>query len=130
MMPHRDETVARVLSLTMDRRISRRGVLRRAAALGVSVPLTGALLATQGQLRPAFAQEGSPAAAPPSGDPIKIGASISTTGSNGRTGLYQKEAYELWMNQKNAAGGVLGRPVEMVIYDDQSDPATGARLYE
>jgi len=129
-MPHRDETVSRLLSLSMDRRISRRGVLRRAAALGASVPLTGALMATHGRMRPAFAQEGSPAAAPPSGDPIKIGASISTTGSNGRTGLYQKEAYELWMNQKNAAGGVLGRPVEMVIYDDQSDPTTGARLYE
>ena len=55
---------------------------------------------------------------------------VSTTGSNGRTGLYQQEAYLLWEEQKNAAGGLLGRPVRMVLYDDQSDPATGARLYE
>ncbi|MDP9363342.1 MAG: amino acid ABC transporter substrate-binding protein, partial [Chloroflexota bacterium] len=93
------------------------------AALGA-----GALLLAAGR-SVAFAQEGSPAAAP-SGEPIRIGASVSTTGSNGRTGLYQKEAYELWQEQKNAAGGLLGRPVEMVIYDDQSDPSTGARLYE
>ena len=66
----------------------------------------------------------------PSGEPITIGAAVSTTGSNGRTGLYQQEAYLLWEEQKNAAGGLLGRPVRMVLYDDQSDPATGARLYE
>jgi branched-chain amino acid transport system substrate-binding protein len=74
-----------------------------------------------------LAQDG---ATPPAGEPLKIGAAVSTTGSNGRTGLYQKEAYELWRDQTNAAGGLLGRPVEMVIYDDQSDPTTGARLYE
>src|SRR5690606_6992478 len=62
--------------------------------------------------------------------PIRIGASVSTTGTNGRTGLYQQEAYRLWEAQKNASGGLLGRPVEMVLYDDQSDPTTGARLYE
>jgi branched-chain amino acid transport system substrate-binding protein len=72
----------------------------------------------------------SPVAAAPTGDPILIGAAVSTTGSNGRTGLYQQEAYQLWEEQKNASGGLLGRPVQMVIYDDQSDPATGARLYE
>jgi len=103
---------------------SRRRLLRDAAVLGVA----GATLS--GTRRTSAARQGTPAAAPPSGDPIKIGASVSTTGSNGRTGLYQKEAYELWQEQKNAAGGLLGRPVEMVIYDDQSDPATGARLYE
>ena len=106
---------------------SRRAILRRAAALGVSGPLAGVLLAA-GRQRTAFAQ-GTPGAAP-SGDPIRIGAAVSTTGSNGRTGLYQQEAYLLWEAQKNANGGLLGRPVEMVIQDDQSDPTTGARLYE
>jgi branched-chain amino acid transport system substrate-binding protein len=72
----------------------------------------------------------TPVAAAPTGDPIRIGASVSTTGTNGRTGLYQQEAYLLWESQKNASGGLLGRPVEMVLYDDQSDPTTGARLYE
>ena len=106
--------------------LSRREVLRRASALGLSGPVIAAIFA--GQHQSAIAQ-GTPAA-PPTGEPIKIGAAVSTTGSNGRTGLYQQEAYLLWEEQKNTAGGVLGRPVQMVIYDDQSDPATGARLYE
>jgi len=109
-------------------RYSRRELMRRAAALGVSVPTLTALLAAEAR---AQATPGaSPTAASPEGDPIRIGASVSTTGTNGRTGLYQQEAYLLWEAQKNAAGGLLGRPVEMVIYDDQSDPTTGSRLYE
>ena len=109
-------------------RYSRRELMRRAAALGVSVPTLTALLAAEAR---AQATPGaSPTAASPEGDPIRIGASVSTTGTNGRTGLYQQEAYLLWEAQKNASGGLLGRPVEMVIYDDQSDPTTGSRLYE
>lgn len=107
-----------------SRLLNRRQVLGRGAALGAAIPLAGSLGASR-----AFAQA-TPAGSPPSGDPIRIGASISTTGSNGRTGLYQQEAYKLWESQKNAVGGLLGRPVEMVLYDDQSDPTTGARLYE
>jgi branched-chain amino acid transport system substrate-binding protein len=108
--------------------LSRRELVRRAAALGVSVPAMSALLAAEARAQGTSAA--SPAAAPPEGEPIRIGASVSTTGTNGRTGLYQQEAYYLWEAQKNASGGLLGRPVEMVIYDDQSDPTTGARLYE
>jgi branched-chain amino acid transport system substrate-binding protein len=106
--------------------MNRRSVLKRASALGIGA---GAL----GANRHVFAQGtpgASPVAAAPEGDPIRIGASVSTTGTNGRTGLYQQEAYQLWEAQKNASGGLLGRPVEMVLYDDQSDPTTGARLYE
>ncbi|CAN5837987.1 amino acid ABC transporter substrate-binding protein [soil metagenome] len=103
---------------------NRRDLVRRAAALGISVPTLVALLGTGANA------QGTPVGDPPEGDPILIGASVSTTGSNGRTGLYQQEAYLLWEAQKNASGGLLGRPVEMVIYDDQSDPTTGSRLYE
>jgi branched-chain amino acid transport system substrate-binding protein len=108
--------------------LTRRDLVRRAAAVGASVPALTALMAGEAgaQATPAPA---SPAP-PPEGEPIRIGASVSTTGSNGRTGLYQQEAYYLWESQKNASGGLLGRPVEMVIYDDQSDPTTGSRLYE
>ena len=62
--------------------------------------------------------------------PVVIGASVSTTGSNGRIGLYQSEAYQLWEEQVNQRGGLLGRPVKVLIYDDASDPTTGAKLYE
>jgi branched-chain amino acid transport system substrate-binding protein len=107
--------------------------MRNVAALGAGLSIAGLSRSVSAQdASPATSPVagGSPAAAAPTGDPILIGAAVSTTGSNGRTGLYQQEAYQLWESQKNASGGVLGRPVQMVIYDDQSDPATGARLYE
>lgn len=107
------------------RQFDRRQLVRAAAAVGMSVPAFAAMMA-----RDTLAQGGTPAVAPPSGDTIRIGSSISSSGSNARTGQYQLEAYKLWEAQKNAAGGLLGRPVEMVIYDDQSDPSTGSRLYE
>ncbi|MGI8424888.1 MAG: amino acid ABC transporter substrate-binding protein [Chloroflexota bacterium] len=62
--------------------------------------------------------------------PLHIGASVSGTGSNGNIGRYQKEAYELWAEQVNLKGGVLGRQVRMTILDDASDPTTGTKLYE
>ena len=55
---------------------------------------------------------------------------MSTTGSNGNIGKYQVEAYQLWEEQVNARGGLLGRPVKMTILDDASDPTTGQKLYE
>ncbi len=129
-MRNRNDGLSRLVDKTLTARRSRREVVRRAAALGVSAPLFAAGLTSQRQGEAIAAQDATPAAAAPSGEPILIGAAVSTTGSNGRTGLYQQEAYLLWEEQKNAAGGLLGRPVRMVIYDDQSDPATGARLYE
>ena len=119
----RSDSVSRLMTESLAGQLSRREVLRRATALGLSAPLVAMIVGVQSQS--AFAQ-GTPAA-PPTGEPIKIGAAVSTTGSNGRTGLYQQEAYQLWEEQKNTAGGVLGRPVQMIIYDDQSDPATGDR---
>jgi branched-chain amino acid transport system substrate-binding protein len=62
--------------------------------------------------------------------PIKIGASISMTGTYAKPGLYQKEGYELCVQEANDKGGLLGRKIDLVVYDDQSTPTTGQRLYE
>ncbi len=62
--------------------------------------------------------------------PIKIGASLSLTGTYAKLGSYQKEGYELCTQEANDKGGVLGRKIEFVVYDDQSTPTTGQRLYE
>jgi branched-chain amino acid transport system substrate-binding protein len=128
-MRYRNDGPSRLVAEALAGRRSRREVVQRAAALGLGAPLGAAALMHQRQVAAGAAQNATPVAAP-SGEPITIGAAVSTTGSNGRTGLYQQEAYLLWEEQKNAAGGLLGRPVRMVLYDDQSDPATGARLYE
>jgi branched-chain amino acid transport system substrate-binding protein len=70
------------------------------------------------------------AAPAPAQAPLKIGASLSLTGTYAKPGTYQKEGYELCAEEANARGGVLGRKVEFVFYDDQSQPPTGVRLYE
>ena len=62
--------------------------------------------------------------------PIRIGASLSLTGTYAKLGKYQHEGYQLCQKDLNAQGGLLGRKVEFVVYDDQSMPPTGVRLYE
>jgi branched-chain amino acid transport system substrate-binding protein len=56
-----------------------------------------------------------------SGDPIRIGASLPLTGDFAEPGEAARKGYEVWMEEINKAGGLLDRPVEMVIKDDQSD---------
>lgn len=62
--------------------------------------------------------------------PIRIGASLSITGVYSAQGGYQREGYLLCQRHVNAQGGVLGRPIEFVIYDDRSDEKTVVGLYE
>jgi branched-chain amino acid transport system substrate-binding protein len=64
------------------------------------------------------------------GEPIKIGASLPLTGDFSEPGSAAKLGYELWVEQVNNAGGVLGRPVELTIYDNASDPDTAVADYE
>ncbi len=79
-------------------------------------------------------QTGTPPASQPAqqqqAGPLRIGASISLTGAYSRTGKELLNGYQLWAEQANVRGGVMGRRVEFVTYDDTSDPETGARLFE
>ena len=61
---------------------------------------------------------------------IRIGASVSMTGAYAKPGLYFREGYMLCQKHVSEQGGLLGRKIEFVIYDDRSEPATGVRLYE
>ena len=63
--------------------------------------------------------------------PIRVGVSLSLTGKQYSVqGGYGREGYLLCQKHVNAQGGVLGRPVQFVIYDDASDEKTAAQLYE
>jgi branched-chain amino acid transport system substrate-binding protein len=62
--------------------------------------------------------------------PIRIGASLSLTGTYAKLGKNQHEGYQLCIKDLNARGGLLGRKTDLVVYDDQSLPATAVRLYE
>jgi branched-chain amino acid transport system substrate-binding protein len=62
-------------------------------------------------------------------EPIKIGFSMELTGPFavvGKTGLL---AFKIWEEEINAEGGILGRPVKLVYYDDQSNPANVPGIY-
>jgi branched-chain amino acid transport system substrate-binding protein len=69
--------------------------------------------------------------APPvdAADPIKIGFSMPLTGGLSGGGKSVVLAFEIWKEDVNAKGGLLGRPVELVYYDDQTNPAQVPGIY-
>jgi branched-chain amino acid transport system substrate-binding protein len=77
---------------------------------------------------------GSLAAAPglvsaQSGEPIKIGFSMALTGPLAPNGKQALLGAKIWEEEINAKGGLLGRKVELVNYDDQSNPANVPGIY-
>src|SRR6266480_4343640 len=56
-------------------------------------------------------------------DPMKVGVSLALTGGVAANGKQILMALEFWRDDINAKGGLLGRPVELVYYDDQSNPS-------
>jgi branched-chain amino acid transport system substrate-binding protein len=62
-------------------------------------------------------------------DPIKVGFSMALTGAVAPNGKQNLLALEIWRDDVNARGGLLGRPVELVYYDDQSNPNNVPGIY-
>lgn len=62
--------------------------------------------------------------------PIKIGVSLGLTGFYAPDSDMQGKAYRLWAQHLNDRGGLLGRPVELVIRDDRGDSELARRIYE
>ena len=91
----------------------RRQLLR--AAGGLACALTLSTLATH-----ALAQ---------SGPPIRIGFSIAQTGPLSAAGKSGLLALQIWRDDVNARGGLLGRQVELVVYDDQGNPSLTPGIY-
>ena len=92
-------------AVRLDRRQAMLG-LGAATALGASYPL--------------FAQTG----------PIKVGGSLAITGPLSATALVHKLTGEIYLEELNKRGGLLGRKVEWVLKDDQSKPDVARTLYE
>ncbi len=87
---------------------------RRSVVASLAATLLSALLART----PAGAAE-----------PIKVGFSMALTGAVAQNGKQLIIALELWRDDVNAHGGLLGRPVQLVYYDDQSNPANVPNIY-
>lgn len=62
--------------------------------------------------------------------PIKLGLAITQTGPYSPPALFELRGYELAVEQINKAGGLIGRQVEIVKYDDQGNPSTAVQLYQ
>src|SRR4029079_6341660 len=63
------------------------------------------------------------------GNPIKIGMSLALTGAGAAPSKVINTALDIWRDDVNSKGGLLGRQVELVIYDDQSTPANVPGIY-
>ncbi|OFW60609.1 MAG: hypothetical protein A2133_12020 [Actinobacteria bacterium RBG_16_64_13] len=64
----------------------------------------------------------STSVAQPTGEPVVIGAIVAATGPGAALGEQERNVLQMMETQINNAGGVLGRPVKIVIEDDKSDP--------
>src|SRR2546423_14778925 len=62
-------------------------------------------------------------------DPIKIGFSMPLTGGLASNGKAILAAYQMWEEDINAKGGLLGRPGKLIYYDDQSNPSLVPAIY-
>jgi branched-chain amino acid transport system substrate-binding protein len=62
-------------------------------------------------------------------EPIKIGFSVSLTGGLASSGKAHLLSKQIWTEEVNARGGVLGRPVKLVYYDDQTNASTVPGIY-
>jgi len=87
--------------------ITRRSLIATAAAVSAAWPLRRANAA----------------------DPIKVGFSMALTGGVASIGKQVLVALQIWRDDVNAKGGLLGRPIELVYYDDQSSPSNVPPIY-
>ncbi|HEX2216966.1 MAG TPA: amino acid ABC transporter substrate-binding protein, partial [Xanthobacteraceae bacterium] len=93
-------------------RITRRGALIGGTALALGTSALPRISVGQG-----------------GGNPIKIGYSMSQTGGLGPNGQSALLAQKIWEEQINKKGGLLGRPVQLISYDDQTNPSTVPGIY-
>jgi len=61
--------------------------------------------------------------------PVKVGMSMPQTGALGAAGKAALVALRMWVDDVNAKGGLLGRKVEFIVYDDQTNPALTPAIY-
>src|SRR6186713_121753 len=62
-------------------------------------------------------------------EPIKIGFSMALTGPLAPNGKQALLGAKIWEEEVNRKGGLIGRPVKLVYYDDQSNPSTVPGIY-
>lgn len=105
-------SVSNLIHEATSGRLSRREILRRGAALGVSAPMISAMLTVTAR---------TGVAAAPSGDPVVIGSPYNLTGGLASIDVPGRDGGLLAAKELNAKNGILGRPVKLQVYDGKSD---------
>lgn len=111
----------------------RRILSRRALGAGcVAVALVMGAVACSSGGEAAAGSTGTSGAASAAGSkrPLVIGISLSLTGDFGDTGKAAERGYELWADQVNKSGGILGRQVQLKIVDDTSSATQVVTNYQ
>ncbi len=103
----------------MKPRVAKRLMAIWATATVVSVLLTAC---------DSFLPAAGPTPVPKSAEPIKIALIGPQTGTNAVLGAWQKKGYELVIDEKNAAGGIQGRTITLLVEDDEADPTKAVNL--
>jgi branched-chain amino acid transport system substrate-binding protein len=73
--------------------------------------------------------DASTTASTTAGHPITVGISLPLTGQFSADGIATEHGYQLWQSDVNANGGLLGRPVQLKIVNDNSNPNTVTKDY-
>lgn len=100
-----------------ERVIPRREFVRRAALLGLSLPAAAALFA-------ACSEEKEATTGATRGEPVKMGVLVPLTGVVGILGPPMQNNAQLAADDLKDAGGILGRPIDLIVEDTASDPDT------
>ena len=104
-------------------KVSRRGALQTAGVLaGAAATGAAGSLLPGALIKPALAQAG--------GTPIKIGFQVHRTGIGAGYGRWYERTTAAAVKLINETGGIAGRPIELVIEDDGTDPKRGAEVVE
>lgn len=100
-------------------------MLRRSVYTGVVMFTLAAMILSA--CAPATTAPPTPTPVP---EPIRVGSTLSLTGPLAATAAIHKIIGEIFVEQLNAKGGLLGRPVEWIVLDDESTADKAAALYE
>jgi branched-chain amino acid transport system substrate-binding protein len=101
---------------------------RRATVMKVVVILTAGILLASCDVN--SSRNGASEAARSPNAPIKLGGTLPLTGPFSDTGCWIERGYRYWAEEANSKGGLLGRRVELVIYDDAGSPGEAVSLFE
>lgn len=93
--------------------------MTRMAAIGAAFAVAAAMTIALSAVDKASAQQ----------KPIVIGGTLGLTGAFAEPSTDYKVVYDRWLEQVNKKGGLLGRPVKMAIYNDESTPTVAQSLY-